>query len=135
MVRSKLSVIVALIYAFAIACALLFPKTVQEVSSTENFLFRLLHKILFISGPLEVIGNFLLFIPVLLALIHASPTVRLRYMALICCLGSASAELAQSWIPGRVSSLRDFISNSFGVVLILVLMKKYSRFTLWVKGI
>ena len=135
MVRSKFSVLVALIYAFVIACALLYPKTMGALSTSDNFLYRVIHRILFISGPLEIIGNFLLFVPVLLALIHAAPEVRVRYMALICCLGSATVEIAQSWIPGRVSSLTDFVSNTLGVVVAVAVMKIHPRLTHWVRGI
>ena len=105
------------------------------LSTSDNFLYRVIHRILFISGPLEIIGNFLLFVPVLLALIHAAPEVRVRYMALICCLGSATVEIAQSWIPGRVSSLIDFVSNTLGVVVAVAVMKINPRLTHWVRGI
>ena len=135
MVRSKFSVLVALAYALAIAAALLFPKTIGHVQSSENPFVDVLYKILFISGPIEVVGNFFLFVPVLLALVHAAPEVRVRYIALLCCLGSATVEIAQSWIPGRVSSLSDFISNTLGVVAIIAVMNKFPRLTHWVKGI
>lgn len=135
MVRSKLSVFIALAYAVAIGVALLFPKTVGHVQSSENLLLEILYFILFISGPLEVIGNFFLFVPVLIALIHAAPEVRVRYVALICCLGSATVEIAQSWIPGRVSSMTDFVCNTLGVVFAIAIMQANPKLTHWIRGI
>jgi glycopeptide antibiotics resistance protein len=135
MVRSKFSVIVALAYTFLIACALLYPRAAGNLVSSDYLILRIFHKILFVSGPLEIFGNFFLFIPVLLALIHAAPEFRVRYMALICCLGSAAVEAAQTWIPGRVSSVRDFVSNTLGVVATLLVMKLNPRLTSWIKGI
>ena len=133
--RSKFSVVVALMYTIFIAGALLFPRLHESSQNSEGLLMAGIRKLLFVSGPLEVIGNFLLFVPVLLALIHAAPGVRIRYLALICCFGSATVEISQSWIPGRVSSIRDFVSNCVGVLLTILILRINPRFTHWVKGI
>jgi len=135
MARTKLSVFVALGFFFAIACALVYPNTKSTLTSEDNPVYRVIHKVLFLSGPLEVLGNFLLFVPVLFALIHIAPKVRVRYLALICCFGSATVEIAQTWIPGRVSSMRDFISNSLGIALTVAIMTSQTRFTQWVRGV
>jgi glycopeptide antibiotics resistance protein len=88
---------------------------------------RILRDILFINGPLEIILNFLLFVPFFFALLVLAPGLSRSLVALISCLTSAVAELAQFQVPGRVSSLRDFFSNCLGVLVALVIVTSLSK--------
>jgi glycopeptide antibiotics resistance protein len=78
---------------------------------------RLLHEILFLSGPPEIILNFLLFIPFFFALVVLVPALSYNQALLISVLTSFAAELVQSQITGRVSSVRDCLTNSIGVMI------------------
>ena len=135
MADSKISRVVALLYLSLTGAALLFPRPHIAVNPSGNIFLNLLYKILFLSGPLEIVGNFLLFIPILLVLSHLAPRIQVHYLAFFCILGSATVETMQIWIPGRVSSVRDFISNSIGVVTVTSIMKLNPRFSLWIRGI
>jgi glycopeptide antibiotics resistance protein len=92
-----------------------------------GLLKRIFHGILFLSGPLEVSLNFLLFVPFFLALLYLLPGLPRTGAALISCLVSAAAEIAQSQIVGRVSSWRDFLSNSIGVLIALIATSAISK--------
>ena len=87
---------------------------------------RLIHEILYLTGPPEIFVNLLLFIPVFFAISFLAPSLSRPWAALISCLTSAVAELAQSQIPGRVSLMRDFLSNSVGVFATLALLPALS---------
>jgi hypothetical protein len=86
-------------------------------SAPVGFVRRLIHEILYLTGPPEIYLNFLLFIPFFFAISFLAPKCSRSWAALISCFTSATAELAQSQIPGRVSSLRDFFSNCIGVLI------------------
>lgn len=135
MANSKKSRTVAIFYLSLLGVVLLFPRPDIALNPSGNIFLDLLNKILFLSGPLEIVGNFLLFVPSLLVLAHVVPRIQVYYLALFCILGSATAEMAQIWIPGRVSSVRDFISNSIGVVTTSLILKLNSRFSFWIRGI
>jgi glycopeptide antibiotics resistance protein len=116
--RAKLKTLILGLYIPLLLVGLLWPRNASIDSEPMNFIKAILHDILFLSGPPEVILNFLLFVPFYFGLLYLAPTVRPPWTELITCLTSAAAELAQSQIPGRVSSLRDFSSNCLGVVAI-----------------
>ncbi len=106
---------------------LLMPRNESVNPAPAGFFKRLLHDILFLTGPPEIILNFLLFIPFFFALLFLVPKLSGTWAALICCYTSAAAELAQLQIPGRVSSLRDFFSNCLGVILGLAITGARAR--------
>ena len=110
------------LYIPILLVGLLLPRsTANDVDATPTgIISRILHEILYLTGPPEIFLNFLLFIPFFLALSFLNPALSRYWAALISCLTSAAAELAQSQIPGRVSSWRDFLSNSLGVVAAVV---------------
>ena len=92
-----------------------------------GFIRRLIHEILYLTGPPEIFLNFLLFIPFFFAILFLVPTLSLHWAAFISCLTSGAAELAQSQIPGRVSSIRDFFSNCVGVMIVFAVVTVFSE--------
>ena len=109
------------LYIPVLLLGLLLPRnTVIDIDTTPTgIISRILHEILYLTGPPEIFLNFLLFIPFFLALLFLNPALSRYWAALISCLTSAGVELAQSQIPGRVSSVRDFLSNCVGVAVAL----------------
>jgi glycopeptide antibiotics resistance protein len=110
---------------------LLLPRSVAAEPTQVGVLARIFHEILFLSGPLEILLNFLLFVPFFLALLYLIPGLSRVGAAFISCFASAAAEITQSQIMGRVSSLRDFMSNCLGVVfscIAISLMSKRDEF-------
>jgi glycopeptide antibiotics resistance protein len=117
------------LYIPLLLLGLLLPRnTAIDIDTTPTtIILRILHEILYLTGPPEVFLNFLLFIPFFLALLFLNPASSRYLAALISCLTSAGAELAQSQIPGRVSSMRDFLSNCFGVVVASTIVRAFSN--------
>ena len=107
------------LYILILFVGLLVPRstTTGIQSAPEGFIRRWIHEILYLTGPPEIYLNFLLFIPFFFAISILTPTLSRPRAALISCFTSATAELAQSQIPGRVSSMRDFLSNCVGVMI------------------
>lgn len=116
------------LYIPLLLVGLLLPRKVSVELDTEsmNLIRRIFHEILFVSGPPEIFANFLLFIPFFYALVFLAPGLN-RWAALASCLTSGGAELAQSQIPGRVSSIRDFASNCLGVVMALIVVTAFQK--------
>jgi glycopeptide antibiotics resistance protein len=108
---------------------LLVPRstTTGIQSAPAGFIRRLIHEILYLTGPPEIYLNFLLFIPFFFAISILAPKLSRPRAALISCFTSATAELAQSQIPGRVSSMRDFLSNCVGVMIALAAVSALSE--------
>jgi glycopeptide antibiotics resistance protein len=127
MLRAKPIAFLLGLYIPVLFVGLLLPRRASVDTAPVGFLKRLLHDILFLSGPPEIFLNFLLFIPFFFALVFLAPALHRGWTALIACFASAAAELAQSQIPGRVSSLRDFVSNSVGVVIALFVLSVVSQ--------
>jgi glycopeptide antibiotics resistance protein len=117
------------LYIPILLLGLLLPRnTANDFDTTPTgIISRILYEILYLTGPPEIFLNFLLFIPFFLALLLLNPTISRYWAALISCLTSAAAEVAQSQIPGRVSSMRDFFSNCVGVVLALAVATALSK--------
>ena len=106
--------------------AMVFPRKVpKDQLEPSNFLTKLFQDLLYISGNLEFVGNILLLVPMFVILIKLFGRLKDIYALLICILLSVSAELAQSFIPGRVSSLRDFILNSSGALAVFLIHLLY----------
>lgn len=108
--------------------AIVFPRKVpKDQLVTDNFLKKIFQELLYMSGNLEFIGNIFLLIPIFVFLVKQLPRVHAVFALTICILVSASAEFAQSFIPGRVSTIRDFILNSIGVISAFILYLFYSK--------
>jgi glycopeptide antibiotics resistance protein len=112
------------IYLLSMVIPRKIPKDQLEA---DNFLIRFLQEILYLSGTLEVIGNFLLLFPLFFILVYLLGKSKSILSVTICILLSAGAELLQNAIPGRVSSLRDFLLNSLGAVSALVIYQIYLK--------
>ncbi len=112
------------IYLLSMVIPRKIPKDQLEAN---NFLIRFLQEILYLSGTFEVIGNFLLLFPLFFILIYLLGNSKSILSLTICILLSAGAELLQSVIPGRVSSLRDFLLNSLGAISALVIFQLYLK--------
>jgi glycopeptide antibiotics resistance protein len=117
------------LYIPTLLMGLLLPRSTATGidSAPMGFVKRLIHEILYLTGPPEIFLNFLLFIPFFFAIMILVPALSRSWAACISCLTSGAAELAQSQIPGRVSSLRDFFSNCAGVIIALALVTAFSE--------
>ena len=112
------------IYLLSMVIPRKIPKDQLEA---YNLLIRFLKEFLYLSGTFEVIGNFLLLFPLFFILIYLFGKSKSTLSLIICIVLSAGAELLQSVIPGRVSSLRDFLLNSFGAISALVIFQLYLK--------
>lgn len=116
------------VYVGIYILAIVFPRKVpKDQLVTDNFLKKFFQELLYMSGNLEFIGNIILLIPIFVILVKLFARVNAVFALTICILLSASAEFAQSFIPGRVSSLRDFLLNSAGSLIAFLLSKAYSN--------
>ena len=133
MLRSRPKTFLFGLYIPILLASLMLPRQASIDSVPMGHIEWLLHEILFLSGPPEIVLNFLLFIPFFFALVVLVPALSHYWAALISVLTSFAAELAQSQITGRVSSVRDFFSNSIGVMIAYAFFialsnrKKYSK--------
>lgn len=117
------------LYIPILLMGLLLPRSTATGidSAPMGFIRGLIHEILYLTGPPEIFLNFLLFIPFFFAILFLAPAISRHWAAFISCLTSAAAELAQSQIPGRVSSIRDFFSNCVGVIIAFALVTAFSE--------
>jgi glycopeptide antibiotics resistance protein len=118
MPRVKPTVFLLGLYIPILLVGLLLPRSTETIAENPpiGFIKRLLHEILYLTGPPEIVLNFLLFIPLFFAISSLTTKFSRPWSAFISCLTSAAVELVQSQISGRVSSLRDFFSNCLGVM-------------------
>jgi len=122
-----LSQMVAFCYLFVLLVALFMPRRYPENAVTPtNFVARFLHEILYYSGALEPLGNFLLLIPVFLLVVSVTRSHHLVTALIVCTLISVLAEIGQSFIPGRVSSSQDLLLN-FGGAFVTMLILSVSK--------
>ena len=116
------------VYVGIYILAIVFPRKVpKDQLVTDNFLKKLFQELLYMSGNLELIGNIFLLIPIFVILVKMFAGVHAVFALTICILISAIAEFAQSFIPGRVSSLRDFLLNCVGSLIAFLLSEAYSN--------
>ena len=125
----KFGQLLALFYFAVLLVALFMPRKHPEDSLVSpHFLVRFLHEILYYSGTLELVGNFLLLIPVFLLVVSVARSYQLIIAFSICAGISVLAEIGQSFIPGRVSSSQDLLLN-IGGAFVTMLILLVSRFT------
>ena len=84
---------------------------------------RLFHQILYYGGPLEPVANFFFLIPIFAILLMFLGKARALLGLVICISLAASAETLQHFIPGRVSSVKDFTLNSSGAAVAFLVYK------------
>ena len=117
--RRRIGKIGAILYTAIYAAAMIVPRSQanEDQSSThQGSITRFLHSILYYSGPLEPLANFLFLIPIFVFLIFLLGSSKSALALSICIALSLSAELLQRLIPGRVSSLQDFVLNCLGAL-------------------
>jgi VanZ family protein len=108
--------------------AMVFPRKVpKDQLDASNFLFKFFQDLLYLSGNLEFVGNIFLLVPMFAILIKLFFRLKAVYALMICILLSAGAEFAQSFIPGRVSSIRDFVLNSSGAAAAFLIYLLYIK--------
>ena len=126
--RNGLYKAIGAVYIGIYILAIVFPRKVpKDQLVTDNFLKNIFQELLYMSGNLEFIGNIFLLIPIFVILVKQLPRVHAVFALTICTLLSASAEFAQSFIPGRVSTIRDSVLNSIGVISTFILYLFYSK--------
>ena len=130
MKRNRLYKASGAVYVGIYILAVVFPRKVPKNQLvTDNFLKKLFQELLYMSGNLEFIGNIFLLIPIFVILVKMFAGVHAVFALTICILISASAEFTQSFILGRVSTIRDFILNSIGLISVFILYLFYLKKT------
>ena len=107
--------LLGLLIAFAVFTMrpdLVTPGAHPWIPDGPNPILAALHKIIYLGGSIQWLGNFSLFIPVAWLLAKSYPKLSHRKILLICMSTSASIEIIQLFIPGRVSDIRDWLANS-----------------------
>ena len=111
----------------------LFPRPLLEASNPgelEEFLrshANIFYKILYADTSLVYVGNYLLLFPltILVSWVFPSWSILKRFFGAI--LISGFIEISQLLIPGRVSDLVDFLSNSFGAAVGILVYEMWLR--------
>jgi len=117
----------AIFYLTLYLIGVLLPRKLpNEQFISSNFFQRVFHELLYYSGHLEPVANFFLLIPVFTFLLSVLGREKSLLSLLICISLSAFAETLQLLIPGRVSSLRDFLLNCAGSLTAFLLNRAYS---------
>ena len=117
--RRRIGKIGAILYTAIYVAAMIMPHSQANDNpslSHQVSITRFFHAILYYSGPLEPVANFLFLIPIFVFLIFLLGSSKSALALSICIALSLSAELLQRLIPGRVSSLQDFVLNCLGAL-------------------
>lgn len=93
----------------------------SSIGTSSNFAVKTAHNVLYIDGYREILGNFMMLIPVALLIIKVFPRMKVQSILLICLCVTISIEFIQIFIPGRVSDVSDIFANAVGAALVLVL--------------
>ena len=125
----KIGQISAILYIFAYFAAMVAPKKNQNHFHSSNSLMKILHEILYYSGPLEPVANFFFLMPIFAFLVFRLGRSKAPFALFVCIGLSATSEILQIFIPGRVSSLQDFILNSLGALIAFLFQKVYANTT------
>lgn len=134
MVRSRVTIFITMAMLTLMVLILFLPKVKADWTFSNSSQSNFLHRLFYLSGPIERIGNFFLFIPIFLMLAHVFPDLRLRRVAVFSIAASGCAEIVQIWIPGRVSSLTDFASNTAGIVFTLFFLRRFPLVSRVIRG-
>ena len=104
--------------------AMVMPRrSPNEDLNTTDFLKQIFHQILYYSGSLEPVANFILLIPVFASLVYLLGKSKALVALAICLALSATGEFLQRFIPGRVSSFQDLMLNYLGALIAFLLYK------------
>ncbi len=122
----RLSQTFAVCYSVGLAVALFFPrKYPADLYVSRDFLSKILHEVLYYSGALEPLGNFLLLVPIFLLVASLAKSHQLIIALSTCAAISVLAEIGQAFIPGRVSSSQDLALNIGGAFVTLLIILVY----------
>ena len=124
------------LYLFSLASLVLFPRPILEsgnpsaiaefIKTHSNFFY----KILYADAQKVSIANFFMLTPFVLLTRLAFPMTKLSHIALIGVALSASIEILQNFIPGRVPDIHDFVSNSVSILIgifVLILSRVFTQ--------
>jgi glycopeptide antibiotics resistance protein len=95
----------------------------QYLQTHANFFY----KILYADTRLVALGNFLMLLPLPIILNAINSKISLKKIFLYGASLSALFELTQLLIPGRVSDVMDFLSNSLSVLLGIAIVRLLRR--------
>jgi VanZ family protein len=119
------------LYLIALALFTFFPRPVLEtgdptavsafLQTHENFFY----KILYANTSSVAIGNYFMLTPFIVMAHLVYPKVSLRTLFLAGVAVSATIEISQLFIPGRVSDIVDFASNVLSLIFGLILIKAW----------
>jgi glycopeptide antibiotics resistance protein len=118
-----------------LALFVLWPRTIDELPAAApasgtitNAAAKAAHDVLYINGYRELLGNFVMLIPIALLLRKIFPTIKAQSILLICLSTTISIEFLQIYIPGRFSDVRDIATNSLGAVVAVGLLYGVTRY-------
>ena len=124
------------LYLFSLASLVLFPRPILEsgnpsaiaefIKTHSNFFY----KILYADAQKVSIANFFMLTPFVLLTRLAFPMTKFSHIALIGVALSASIEILQNFIPGRVPDIHDFVSNSVSILIgifVLILSRVFTQ--------
>ena len=121
------------IYLASLSLFVLFPRPVLETGDPSQIAQYLqthanfFYKILYADTRLVALGNFLMLLPLPIILNAINSKISLKKIFLFGACLSALFELTQLLIPGRVSDVMDFLSNSLSVLLGIAIVRLLRR--------
>ena len=119
------------LYLIALALFTFFPRPVLETgdpAAVSDFLrthANFFYKILYANTTSVAIGNYFMLTPFIVMAHLVYPKVSLLKLFLAGVGVSATIEISQLFIPGRVSDFVDFASNVLSLVIGLALIKAW----------
>jgi glycopeptide antibiotics resistance protein len=131
--KREIAGIACAIYLASLSLFVLFPRPVLETGDPSQIAQYLqthanfFYKILYADTHLVALGNFLMLLPLPIILNAINPTFSLKKIFLLGASLSALFELTQLLIPGRVSDLMDFLSNSSSVLIGIAIVRLLRR--------
>lgn len=124
------------LYLISLASFVLFPRPILEsgdpsaiaefIKTHSNFFY----KILYADAQKVSLANFFMLTPFVLLARFAFPMTKLIHIAFIGVALSASIEILQNFIPGRVPDIQDFVSNSVSILIgifVLILSRFFAQ--------
>ena len=140
--RHQWLVALLVLYLFSLASFVFFPRPILEsgdpsaiaefIRTHSNFFY----KILYADAQKVSLANFFMLTPFVLLARLAFPMTKLSHIAFIGVALSASIEIFQNFIPGRVPDIHDFISNSVSILIgifVLILSRFFAQKSLNIK--
>ena len=121
------------IYLASLSLFVLFPRPVLETGDPSQIAQYLqthanfFYKILYADTRLIALGNFFMLLPLPIILNAINSKISLKKIFLYGTSLSALFELTQLLIPGRVSDVMDFLSNSLSVLIGIAIVRLLRR--------